>query len=134
MSFFQIIEFLESLEYKISSNIQTNGFELESLEALISSLTSDLHPNHFFIFNLKKKAVLSTRIGHVTKTSELKILLKFLRQVLTLVEVLDPGVTLQRATLLKKLATVRIELAKRLLVKKKLSLSSSRESQKSCSA
>ena len=110
------MECLESIESKISSSIQRNGFELASLDALISTLSSDLHTNHFLTFNLKKKAVAATRIGNLSKTSDLKILLKFIREILSIVECLDPGVTLQRATLLKTLATVRIELAKRLLV------------------
>jgi hypothetical protein len=73
----------------------------ESSEDLINSLSSDLHPNHFLIFGLKKDAIAKCRINGETRTSSLKILLRYIAQVLAIVEVLDPGVTLHRATLFK---------------------------------
>jgi hypothetical protein len=83
----------------------------------------DIHPNHFFIFGLKKKAITNNQVVPETRLSDLKILLRYLLHVLNIIETLDPGVTMQRATMLKKLATVRVSIFKTLkwqLVSKKL--------------
>ena len=103
------MELLESVEAKISKSNLSNLESLpESTEDLINSLSSDLHPNHFLIFGLKKESIAKNQISRETKTSTLKLMLRYIVQVLSIVELLDPGVTLHRATLFKVTSSLKL--------------------------
>ena len=86
---------------KISKWKQEKGLGLESIDDLVESLSSDLHPNHFHIFKLKKTSILTTPINSKASSKDVKIMIRFIVDVLGLVEALDPGVTVHRATFLK---------------------------------
>ncbi len=92
---------MSKTEAEINRWKREKGSGLESVEGLIKTLRSDVHPNHFLIFRLKKSSILSCPIDDETSTSDLKIVIRFIVEVLAIIEALDPGVTVHRATFLK---------------------------------
>jgi len=48
----------------------------------VEDLESSLHPNHFFIFQVKKKIALKTQVVKDTSTEDLKLLVQFIGDVL----------------------------------------------------
>ena len=112
------------IKSKIFSDLETKIHEWttkkshETWPDLIEKLLDQLHPNHYLVFGLKK-----TLIGKpsrpMSNIEDLEQRLKYCQDVLEVLSKLDPGLTMQRALILKITAQTRSELIKDLASKAK---------------
>ena len=83
---------------------------------ILEKLEEEFHPNHFLIFGVKKSIMKKTstvKLEGEPLLQELEHKLSMCNQVKSLADILDPGLTMHNAYLLKTTAITRSELAKR---------------------
>ena len=77
----------------------------------MEKLLDQLHPNHYLVFGLKK-ALIGKPSRPMSNIEDLEQRLKYCQDVLEVLSKLDPGLTMQRALILKITAQTRSELIK----------------------
>ena len=93
----------------LESNSFPNGCESKKILSLIRDFESLVHSNHFRIFKLKEDFLNLPDLDSNADGLETKLI--FNKDILDLSQILDPGITVRRAQLLKSLATNRIKLS-----------------------
>lgn len=79
---------------------------------LLIKLQETLHPNHYIIFGIKKALVTKPALADNNSIESLDRKLRYCQEVMSIVEKLDPGLTMQRALLLKSSAEAHSEMAR----------------------
>ena len=107
---------VDSMKSEILKCLKTDLSEsVQSIESVIKKLIELVHPNHFLVFQFKKwvmKLPLSAQAASSDKISFLELQMKFHSAVMKIVDTLDPGLTLNRASHHKDIAQCRIQLSK----------------------
>ena len=78
----------------------------------MEKLLDQLHPNHYLVFGLKKALIGKPSTRPMSNIEDLEQRLKYCQDVLEVLSKLDPGLTMQRALILKITAQTRSELVK----------------------
>lgn len=108
LSHSQVSEIVQDIANKIKE--WTYSQPVENWSEILTKIDQNLHPNHYLVFKLKKAII--TKLKGPLKLEKLEEKLGYCEQVLEIVNKLDPGLTLQRAFLLKTTAMTRTELVK----------------------
>ena len=91
------------------------------IETSVNKMEQILHQNHFLVFKFKKwvlRLPLSAQATSSDKIDFLELQLKYHSDVMEIIEVLDPGLTLNRASHHKEIAQCRIQLSKQKVMEK----------------
>ena len=89
--------------------------------SFITKIEEIVHPNHFMVFQFKKwisKLPLSPQANSSDKIDFLELQMKYHSEMMRIIEILDPGLTLNRASHHKQMAQCRIQLSKQKMVQK----------------
>ncbi len=111
MSHSEVLNLIQDFESKIKE--WTLKQPIESWHEIIEKLELKLHPSHYLIFGLKKSIV--TKLNLHPKDISLPLAtmkLRFCQDILATIDKLDPGLTMQRAFVLKSMAETRSALVK----------------------
>ena len=91
------------------------------VESFITKIEEIVHPNHFMVFQFKKwisKLPLSPQANSSDKIDFMELQMKYHSEMMKIIETLDPGLTLNRASHHKQMAQCRIQLSKQKMVQK----------------
>lgn len=110
LSYSEISTIVSDIESKIKEWTAKQPIESWSSEILVK-LKDWLHPNHFLILELKKKLTSHWKASNIQQLEEK---LDYCQQVFDIACKLDPGLTLQKGSILRTMAMTRSELAKAL--------------------
>ena len=90
----------------------SGGFEdVDTGEQVLTQLMNLLHPNHSLCVQMKTKLVSSYDLVKNKTMEQIDRQMVLVEQVLEVMEVIDPGLTPRRGTLLKHLVDVRMQKA-----------------------
>ena len=107
---------VDSMKSEILRCLKKDLFEsVQSIELVVNKLHELVHPNHFLVFQFKKwvlKLPLSAQAPSSNKISFLELQMRFHSAIMKIVDTLDPGLTLNRASHHKDIAQCRIQLSK----------------------
>uniref|UniRef100_A0A0K2VAX9 C2H2-type domain-containing protein n=1 Tax=Lepeophtheirus salmonis TaxID=72036 RepID=A0A0K2VAX9_LEPSM len=122
----EIQNIVDNLEVRIHAH-QSNTTSLSSPHSFIlETLEEQVHPSHFLVVGLKNKFFFHSYIQNISKkffdglneeeinhlNNKMKEQIKYGYQILSLVETFDPGYSNHKGTILKQLATLKMQFAK----------------------
>lgn len=109
LSYSEISTIVSDIESKIKE--WTAKQPIENWSEILDKLGEKLHPNHFLGLQLKKKITSQWQASNIQQLEEK---LDYCQQVFDIACKLDPGLTLQKGSILRTMAMTRSELAKAL--------------------
>ena len=116
----KIEKIVESMKSEIMCCVKiVSPDTVQVIDTSVKKLEELVHPNHFIVFQFKKwvlKLPLSPQTASLDKINFLELQMQFHSDIMKIVESLDPGLTLNRASHHKEIAQCRIQLSKQKMI------------------